>query len=125
MSAIQLRAIGLILCAVVVFGTGGWLTSAGRPYGVALQTVHKLVALAAVIIIAVTVYEPMRIGAVSTGESIVIWVAGLLVIASFASGAVVSASDSAPFWVLRLHRVVPWFAGVLAAVGVYITAGRV
>ena len=125
MSAIQLRAIGLILCAAVVFGTGGWLTSAGRPYGVALQTVHKLVALAAVIVIAVTVYDPMRVGAVSAGESIVIWVAGLLVIASFASGAVVSASDSAPFWVLRLHRVAPWFAGVLAAVGVYITAGRV
>ena len=124
MSAIQARVIGLIVSAVVIFGSGVWLTSAGRPYAIALQTVHKLTALAAVIVSGVPVYQAMRIGVLPTAESIVAWVAAVLVIASFASGGAVSASDAEPTWVLWLHRVAPWFAGVLTAVSVYFTAGR-
>jgi len=78
MSAIQARVIWLIVSAVVIFGSGVWLTSAGRPYAIALQTVHKLTALTAVIVIGVTVYQAMRIGALSTAESIVVWVATVL-----------------------------------------------
>jgi hypothetical protein len=95
MSTTQLRVIGLLVATVVIFGSGVWFTRAGRPYGVALQTVHKLVALA-----------------------------GLFAVATFASGGVVSASETAPVWVLWLHRVAPWFGGVLAAASACFAIGR-
>lgn len=105
MSTTQLRVIGFLVAAVVIFGSGVSLTRAGRPYGVALQTVHKLVALAAVVVVGVMAYQASRAGALSTLESTVVRLAGLFAVATFASGGVVSASETAPVWVLWLHRV--------------------
>jgi hypothetical protein len=124
MTAAQWRTAGLLVSAVVVFGSGIWLTRAGRPYGVGLTTVHKLVDLAAVIVIGVMVYQSHRASPLSMSEWVVVGLAAVLAIAAFATGGVLSASEDAPAWALWIHRVGSWFAGVLALASVYVVGRR-
>ncbi len=124
MTTAQLRTVGLLLAAAVIFASGIWLTRTGRPYGVVLMTVHKLVDLAAVIVIGVMVYQAHLAAPLSTLEWAASGLAALLTIATFSTGGVVSASEGAPGWVLWVHRVGSWFAGVVAFASVYLVGRR-
>jgi hypothetical protein len=109
------RAIGLVVAAVIVLASGIWLTRSGRPYGGLLLNVHKLVDLAAVVVIGIAVYQANRVAPLSPAEWLVIVGAALFVVASFASGGVISGVQSPPVAVLWLHRVGSWVAAALAA----------
>ncbi len=124
MSPAYARAAGLVAAAVVVFGSGIWLTAVGRPYSTAVTTVHKLVDLAAVIVIGVMVYQANRAAPLSALEWTVIGAAAVLVVATFASGGVVSASSDPPAWAVLVHRVAPWLAGIAAGAGVYLVSAH-
>ena len=123
MSSSQLPPIGLALAAVVVFGSGFWLSRAGRPYGPASLNVHKLVDLAAVIVLGVMVCRASRVSLLSAGEWLTVTLTGALFVALFATGAVSSAAEAPPKWVVRLHHLAPWAAVVLAALTAYLAAG--
>lgn len=124
MSTSTLRVAGLLVSGVVIFGTGIMLTRAGRPYGTAVLTVHKLVDLAAVVVIGVMVYRANRAVPLSAVEWAIVLAAALLTIATFATGGLVSASENPPEWAVRLHRIAPWVAGLLAAASAYIAVAH-
>jgi len=109
------RTIGFSSAAIVVIGTGVWLTRSGWPFGTVLLNTHKLIALAAVIFLGVLVYRAANVAPLSATDWAVVVAAGLLCAASFASGGVVSAIQSAPAWVSWVHRIGTWFA--VGAVG--------
>jgi hypothetical protein len=123
MPGAQTTVIGLLVAAFVVFGSGFALSRVGRPYGAALLNLHKLVDLAAVVVIGVIAYQANRAAPFSAIEWWVIGLATVGVIVLFASGGIVSASEVAPGWLVRVHKVVPWFALALAAASVYVVAG--
>jgi hypothetical protein len=125
MSFEQLRVPGLALGAIVVVATGVWLTRAGRPYGTGLVTAHKLVALAAVIVIGVMLYQASRVAPLSGMEITVAALAAVAVLGAFASGAVASAATAtAPAWALWVHRTVPYLAVVASGASVWMMLGR-
>ncbi|HEY3316850.1 MAG TPA: hypothetical protein VGK50_00285 [Coriobacteriia bacterium] len=124
MSFEQLRIPGLVLAGVVVMTSGFWLTRAGRPYSIALTTVHKLAALVAIVVIAVMLYQANRVAPLSALELIVVGSAAASVVTAFASGGVVSASETAPLWTSWIHRTVPYLAVVLSAASGYFSLGR-
>jgi hypothetical protein len=124
MSASLVRSLGLLIAGIIVFGTGFWLSRAGRPYGTALLTVHKLVDLGVLVAIGLMAYRASRASAPSALEWVVVAFAVVAVIAAFASGAVASASDPVPKWALVLHKVAPWLAGGLTALVAYFSAVR-
>ena len=53
-----------------------------------------------------------------------IFLAALFVLAGFATGGVVSASNDAPSWVLAVHRIVPWPIVALIGLTLYRLAGK-
>lgn len=112
MSDSALRTVLLICAALVVVASGVLLMRSGWPFGTLVLTLHKLVALAGVVVIGVLVARTWRTAPPATEDVIIAGAALALAIASFASGGVVAASKSAPAWVLWLHR-----AGTFAAVG--------
>jgi hypothetical protein len=124
MSLDQLRVPALVVGAIVVLATGMWLTRAGWPYGTVLMTVHKLVALAAVVFIAVMLWQANRVAPLPVLQLTIAGLAAVAVVAAFASGAVVSASETAPAWVLWAHRTVPFLAAALSAASVWMVLGR-
>jgi hypothetical protein len=118
------RAIGLVVAAVIVLASGIWLTRSGRPYGGLLLNVHKLVDLAAVVVIGIAVYQANRVAPLSPAELLVIGGAAILVIATFASGGVISGMQAPPVAVLWIHRIGSWVAAALAAASAYLVAVR-
>lgn len=117
--------VGVAVATVVVFVTGYLLAGRGSPYSTGLLTVHKLVALAAVVATGIALW---RLDALA-GFSRVVWsavaVAALLLVATFVTGGVISARPQPAAAVRLAHKVTPWFSVVAVAVTVaLVTAGR-
>ena len=119
-----MRTIGLLIAGGIVLASGIWLTRSGRPYGVALLNVHKLVDLVAVVVIGVAVYQANRAAPLSPADWAVTGAAGLVVIATFATGGVASGMQAPPTWAVTAHRVASWGAALLAVVSVYLISTR-
>jgi len=107
--------IGLGAAALVVIASGISLTRGGKPFGTALLSAHKIVALAAVVAIGVAVYDAARLGPLSHVALTATGLMAALNLTSFVSGGVVSAMDPAPTWVTWLHRIGSWVSLLLTA----------
>jgi hypothetical protein len=123
-SASQAQSAALAVAAVVVYGSGVWLTVRRRPYSPLLMNVHKLVDLGAVVLIGVMVYQSHRLASLTMSESVLIAAVTVVVITTFVTGGIVSALAEAPRWVLWSHRIVPFLSGALAVATVYIVLTR-
>jgi len=101
--------------------SGVWLSHSGKPLNMAIVTVHKLIALATVIVISVNIYHLYRALEFRTFiELVVIAVTGLLIIALFISGAFLSLGKSLPEAILRVHQVVPLLTLASSAMTIYL-----
>jgi hypothetical protein len=120
---------GLLLILTLVSGV--WLSHSGKPFNSMIFTIHKLLALATVIIIGVNVYHLYRAMDANTLVALgVIAVSGLLFLALFISGAVLSLIPAgllslekpASEAILRIHQVTPLLALVSAMGTIYLLA---
>jgi len=112
---VLVRAVGLSAAAGVVIVSGVVLTRLGWPFGVVLLTVHKLVALAAVVFLGYSAFGSARAGTLEPGDWPILVASLVLCVVAFATGGVVSAMRDAPSWVVWTHRVGSWLAVVAAA----------
>jgi hypothetical protein len=113
-----IAAIALLL--VVVFLLGFRLTRSGRPYNGLILTVHKLAALAVLIILALLVVRAARTAPLDA----VVWIASLAGLVSFLvaiiSGGLLSTDKTLPPVVKALHRVSPFLAVLASAATLYL-----
>ena len=121
-----------VICGLLVLLTlvsGVWLSHSGKPYSSMIFTIHKLIALATVIIIGVNVYHLFRTIDGNTLIALsVIAVSGLLFLALFISGALLSLipagllSLEKPMSevILKVHQVAPLLALVSSTVTMYL-----
>ncbi|MFL7837346.1 MAG: hypothetical protein AB8I52_00990, partial [Candidatus Promineifilaceae bacterium] len=94
---------GLLVLLTLVSGV--WLSHSGKPYSSMIFTIHKLIALATVIIIGVNVYHLFGTMDGNTLVALsVITVSGLLFLALFISGALLSLI---PAGLLSLEKPMP------------------
>ena len=101
--------------------SGVWLSHSGKPLNMAIVTVHKLIALATVIVISVNIYHLYRALEFRTFiELVVIAVTGLLIIALFISGAFLSLGKPLPEAILRIHQLAPMLALASLAMTIYL-----
>lgn len=107
--------IGLGGAALIVIVSGISLTRGGKPFGTAVLSAHKVVALAAVVAIGVAVYDAARLGPLSRVALTATGIVAVLNLTSFVSGGVVSAMDAAPKWVTWLHRIGSWLTLLITA----------
>lgn len=105
---------GLIF--LLTLASGIWLSKAGKPLNAAIFNVHKLVALGAVITGGVQVFKLLKNAGPQALTAALLVMAGLCVIALFASGALMSIGKVDYRIQLNLHKA----AAILAVV---ITAG--
>ena len=120
MSTTQLRiaiTAGLFLC---IFVFGFWLSRSGKPYNQVIFTIHKLIALGAVIYLAATVYKAHQIMPLNPAQIFVIVLTIVCVLALFVTGAVLSLDKAIPLIVLRLHHVAPYLALLSASASLYL-----
>jgi len=106
MSITHLRVAGAVLFFVFIFLSGIWLSSSGKPYNSAILNVHKLISLAAVVFLGITVYQINKTSRLSAAELIAAVVTGALILGTIISGGL-SSIGTMPTAILTMHQITP------------------
>ncbi len=118
------RAIGAGLFSLVIILSGHWLSISGKPYSAILLNVHKLIALAAVVFLIITVVQISRTARLSATEIVGTVVTGLFCLGLFVTGGLLSVDKPMPLVVLRLHEITPYLAVLSAGITLYLLLSR-
>lgn len=124
MSTSQLQIVGAGLCYLFIFLSGFRLSRSGKPYNGIIFNIHKLIALAVVVLFAVTLYQTNRAAALGVGELISGVVTGLFLLGLFVTGGLLSIDKPMPAIVLKLHHITPYLAVFSTAITVYFLLNR-
>ncbi|RIE15396.1 hypothetical protein [Candidatus Cryosericum septentrionale] len=119
MSVVQ-KAIGIGLLYLLTIGTGIWVSNSGQPLNILIFTIHKLIALATVVLTIILfrgLLKNVQTGALLLGLMIA---SAVLVIALFVTGAMFSTGKPVNDLLLTVHRVAPVLLAVSTGVGVYL-----
>ena len=119
-----LRVVGAGLFLFVIFLTGFRLTRSGKPYSMIVLTIHKLISLAAVIVLAITMVQINQVARLSATELAAGVVTGLLFLGTMATGGLLSLGKPMPAVILRLHRITPYLTVLSTAVALYLLLSR-
>jgi uncharacterized membrane protein YhiD involved in acid resistance len=111
------------LSLLLVLLTGIWLSRRGRPLNVGISTLHKLVGLAAGVLLLVTIYQRNRVVPLDAAEWIAIVVTGLCFLGTVVSGALLTSDEPMPVAVLRVHQVVPILTALSSGATLYLLLG--
>jgi len=124
MSTGQLQLVVAGLFALFIFLSGFGLHRSGKPYNGIVFNIHKLIALAAVVLFVITMYRTNRVAALSPVEFLAGVVTGLLILGLFVTGAQVSIDKPMPAVVLKLHHITPYLAVLSTAATLFFLLGR-
>ena len=124
MNPITSKLIGTGLLLLFTLLSGVWLSHSGRPYNTVIFTIHKLIALGAVIFTVVTVQQLRTSVDIQTLAIGAIVVTGLLFLSLFASGALLSIGKPDHIAILTIHRVAPLLAVIATAATMILLAGN-
>ncbi len=116
----QLRLIISGLSFFIIFAIGFVLQHSGKPYNVALFTLHKLVSVGLVVFLVVAVIKINQVAPLSTLQIIVLAISALCFIATVATGGMLSVEKTWPLIVAVLHKVLPFATLVSTAVSLYL-----
>jgi hypothetical protein len=116
----RILVIGVLFLLKVLFGL--WVSRSGRPFNVVVLTIHKLISLAIVALIALAVRQRGRAVGLSGGEIAAAIVTGVLFLVAIISGGLVSTDKPANAVILAVHRFVPYLVGLATAATLYLLA---
>jgi hypothetical protein len=102
----------------LVFGL--WLSRRGRPYNGPLFNVHKLIALATVILAVLAVYQMLKVVDAAMVIFVLLAVAAFSVAALFVSGAFMSANQGQYRVMKLIHNISPFILVIAAGCSVYL-----
>ncbi len=94
---------GLLLLAAL--GTGLWVSGLGRPLNPPLSGIHKLLALAWVVVATFRIWHTARLSESSPVLIVVVGVLGLTIVALIASGSVLTVPNEKIGTWLAVHRI--------------------
>lgn len=126
MQTLQGKLIAAGVLAVLTFVTGFLLSRSGRPFGVGPTTVHKLIAVAAVVFLVLAFRQLARSGASSGFAVALAVIAAGAFVALIATGALLTREElELPKIVLRVHQLCPYLAFGMSAASLAVMSGRV
>jgi hypothetical protein len=107
----------------LTLASGVWLSHSGKPLNTIIFTIHKLIALAAVIIIAIQIYKEFQNTEIQFVLVALIVLTGLCALALFVTGALLGLGKPALAILLTIHQIAPFLAVVSMALTIYLLAG--
>jgi len=108
---------------LVTIGSGLWLTNSGKPYNTAIFTVHKLIALAAAVLMAFFMFSLLKTTKLGV-VTISVVVSILSVAALFISGALLSIGNAPYHLAKAVHVIASAVAVASTALSVYLLLTR-
>lgn len=113
---------GIVFLLTLIFGF--WLSLAGKPYNGLLFNAHKLIALGAVILAGMQIYQIMKGLSPQGGLIALIFVAVVCMVALFASGAFLSIGKLNAQMLLSIHRIAMAVEIICMAAVIYLLSGK-
>ena len=113
---------GVLFLLTLAFGV--WLSLAGKPYNAILFNIHKLIALGAVVVTFIQIYQGSKGIGPQGILAALITLAVLGVVALFATGALMSAGKLPYYTMLTIHRIAIVLTTLALAGMVYLLTGR-
>ena len=126
MSANQYRFVGAGVFFLLILFSGYWLSRSGKPYNTIVFTIHKLIALAAVVLLGLAIRRVHQVGPLSTIEWSAAIVTGLFFVGTIATGGVLSVPTDKPVPAIvhKLHQVTPYLTICATVATLYLLRGR-
>lgn len=124
MSATQVRIVGTGLFFIFIFLSGIWLSRSGKPFNAIFVNIHKLISLAAVVFLVVTVYQINQVAALSTIEFVASVATGLFFLGAIISGGLASIDAPMPAAILPIHQITPFLTVLSTSVTLYLLLTR-
>ena len=124
MSTIQSRVIGAGLFFLFILLSGFWLSHSGKPLNGLILTIHKLISVAAIVWLGVTVHRINQGAALGGMEWLAVIVSGLFFLGTIATGGLLSIEKTMPAVVLKLHQVTPYLTTLSTVATMYFLSGR-
>ncbi|MBN2086290.1 MAG: hypothetical protein JW748_13805 [Anaerolineales bacterium] len=129
MNTTQLRIIGIGILFLLIFLTGFWVSRSGKPYDTFRMTVHKLIALADVVLLVLTVYwihkstpiQPAVLAAVIL--SMALFIAAIIsggLVSILGTGGMANLAPAARTAVSLSHKVLPYLTVLATAASLYL-----
>lgn len=97
-----------IILFILTVAAGFWVSKTGKPYHTGIFTLHKLLALAAVVLAAIVIVGLLKTAPMQSVVIMLLVLAGLSVLALFATGALMSIQKTVASAWLLIHRVAPF-----------------
>ena len=108
---------------LLTLASGVWLSRSGKPLNAFILTIHKLIALASVILTGLAIYNLLR-AAHGTGLGVaLVVVTAVCALDLFVSGALLSLGRPVSKIFLTIHQITPMLAVLSAAGAIYLLAG--
>ena len=120
MGATQSNVVGAGLFFLSIFLSGYWLSHSGKPLNVILLTIHKLISLAAVVFLGITIHQVNQAAKPGAIELIAGVVTGLFFLSAIISGGLLSTDKPMPAAILTIHRITPFLTVLSTAVTLYL-----
>ena len=115
---IESRILTMAVLFGAIFGSGFWLSRAGRPHNTLILTVHKLISLAAVALLFVTVSQVSRAAPGAQWLLAASIVAGVFFAGTIITGGLVSGLNTPPPVMSVLHKYLPYVTLLATAAAV-------
>ena len=119
MDATVLRIVGAVIFALLIYVTGYWMKASGKQNGVVLN-IHKLLAVAATVLLGVTFFQVNKVVGVGGVEILGLVIAGVIFLATIITGGLVSARIKIPNVIRIAHRTLPHLTVVAAAITLFL-----
>ena len=114
--------VGVFLVFIII--TGLWLSRNGRPLNTLLLTVHKLISVAGVVFLVVTLYRLNQTAPLTPVEISLSGISVLLFAALIVTGGLLSIDKMWPGIVLKIHQIVPTLVILSTVANLYLLHGR-
>ena len=120
MGTIQSSVGGAGLFFVFIFLSGVWLSRSGKPLNGIILTIHKLISLAAIVFLVITIYQVNQAADLSALGLIAGVVTGLFFIGTIITGGLLSTGKPMPAAILAAHQAAPFLTVLSTAATLYL-----
>jgi hypothetical protein len=124
MGTTQLRVVSAGLFFLFIFLSGIWLSRSGKPLNGMILTIHKLISLAAVVFLIITIYRINQVATLSAMGLTAGVVTGLFFLGTIIAGGLLSTGKPTPAAILTMHQITPFLTVFSTAVTLYLVLSR-
>jgi hypothetical protein len=108
---------------LLTLASGLWLSRTGKPLNTAIFNAHKLIALGAVVAAAIQTYNALKLANPQAIFSALLALAGLCIVALFATGAMMSMDKPGQATLLMIHKAAIVVTVIIWPVAILVLAG--